>query len=268
MNLAAGVYALGVRSVDAAGNWSVTSSGMLTVVLPAPTGLSATSPTSNAPMLTWNAVPTAVSYRVYRQTGSGAKVLVDTVTAPAFTDSYVPGVYNYSVVAVNATGVSSAESGVVQVAVVNPTAPHANEVMALQSSEVVPGVGDVLPGLVSGSTEAASFDFDLGYIGANNAFEIKRNFKFSYDTATSHFLAVATNIPWLVVSGGTHALFEGTVDVSVGTAAAVSRPFTVDAAIGGKDVGRLVFTVYTDASRSVVLYKVNDLLSKGKIDLK
>ena len=270
VNLAAGVYQLGVRSVDAAGNWSVTSAGQLTVVLPAPAGLSGASPTSNAPMLTWNAVPTASSYRVYRDTG-GVKVLAGTVTLPGFTDSYVPGVYSYTVVAVNAAGVPSAESAALQVAVISPTAAHANEAKASGKTEVVPVAGvDLLPGLSGGSQVVGNFDFDLGYMGANNAFQIKNNFTFMYDAGVSHFLVTATSIPWLVVNGAgnTHGTFQGVADVTVGTAAPVSRPFTVEVDAGSKNVGRFKLTVYTDSSRSTVVYRVNEWLEQGKIDIK
>jgi hypothetical protein len=271
VNLAAGVYQVGVRSVDAAGNWSVMSAGQLTVVLPAPMGLAAETPTTNAPMFTWGLVPTATSYRVYRATG-GVNTLVGTVPSPGFTDAYVPGVYEYTVVAVNATAVTSAPSAALAVAVVNPLAPHANEALAQGQSQVMPVFGtDVLPGLVSaGQTALGKFDFDLGYIGAGGAFDVKRNFTFMYDTATSHFLVEATSIPGLVVNGAnnTHGIFQGDADVTVGTDAAVSRPFTVEVDAGSAGVGRFDMTVYSDASRSVVLYRANGLLDKGKIDIK
>ncbi len=67
-NLPAGTYQLNVRAEDAAGNWtSPAVTGQLTVVLPAPTMLTAMTPTNNAPVLTWNTVPTATNYQVWRQ---------------------------------------------------------------------------------------------------------------------------------------------------------------------------------------------------------
>ena len=64
-----------------------------------PTDLSATTPTNQDPALTWNPVPGAADYNIYRD-----GVLAGNVTATAFTDTSVKadGSYNYTVTAVDA----------------------------------------------------------------------------------------------------------------------------------------------------------------------
>jgi fibronectin type 3 domain-containing protein len=79
---------------------------------PAPTGLSATSPTRFAPSLTWNPVSVAASYRVYR---NGTPV--GTTTSTSFVDSAlsVSGTYTYTVTAVSQLNVESSGSSPVTV---------------------------------------------------------------------------------------------------------------------------------------------------------
>ncbi|HEX3082314.1 MAG TPA: carboxypeptidase-like regulatory domain-containing protein [Candidatus Saccharimonadia bacterium] len=96
----------------------------------APMGLSAVTPTSNAPALAWNPVNGAVNYRVFRD---GAQVGI--TTDPNFVDSAlsVSGSYSYTVQSVNAQDVASMSSAafVVMYDATKPTisyslAPSAN----------------------------------------------------------------------------------------------------------------------------------------------
>ncbi|MGE5830208.1 MAG: beta strand repeat-containing protein [Micromonosporaceae bacterium] len=76
-------------------------------VPPAPTGLTATTPTANAPALSWNTVSVAASYRVYR---SGQ--LLGSTTTTSFVDSALDagGSYSYTVTAVSALNIESPAS--------------------------------------------------------------------------------------------------------------------------------------------------------------
>ncbi|MEU3607334.1 PHB depolymerase family esterase [Streptomyces sp. NPDC035033] len=71
--------------------------------LPAPTGLSVTATTATSASLSWNPVPGAVSYDVYRD---GTKVNSAPVTATAHTDTGLTAgtAYGYAVAAVDASG--------------------------------------------------------------------------------------------------------------------------------------------------------------------
>lgn len=85
----------------------------------APTGLSALTPTSNAPALTWNPVTGAVNYRVFR---NGTQIA--TTVNPNFVDSAVSvsDSYSYTVQAVNLNNVAS-QSSLPFVVVYDITAP-------------------------------------------------------------------------------------------------------------------------------------------------
>ncbi|HEU0026513.1 MAG TPA: carboxypeptidase regulatory-like domain-containing protein, partial [Ktedonobacterales bacterium] len=74
---------------------------------PAPTGLTAATPTASAPALSWNAVSVAASYNVYRD---GQKI--GNTTTTSFTDSalVLSGSYTYTVTAVSALNVESSAS--------------------------------------------------------------------------------------------------------------------------------------------------------------
>ncbi|MEU7872556.1 Neogenin, partial [Dactylosporangium sp. NPDC049140] len=92
------------------------NAGILFQRLPAvpavPTGLSAPTPTNRLPVLTWHAVPGAVSYLVYRD---GA--VAGSTTATTFTD-YAPGndgAFGYAVAAVGGNGAASASSAPITV---------------------------------------------------------------------------------------------------------------------------------------------------------
>ena len=85
---------------------------------PSPTGVAAAAAITSAPSLHWNAVPGAVTYRVYR----GA-TLVGTTPDTTFADSTAPdGTLVYTVVAVDAGGVASAP-GVPVTVTVDTVAP-------------------------------------------------------------------------------------------------------------------------------------------------
>jgi hypothetical protein len=77
-------------------------------VPPAPTGLSAVTPTRNSPALTWNPVAGAASYRVLRDGQP-----IGTPVGPSFVDSALTtsGRYTYTVMAVNTQSVAGPASG-------------------------------------------------------------------------------------------------------------------------------------------------------------
>ncbi len=80
---------------------------------PSPTGVAAAAAITAAPALRWDAVPGAVSYRVYR----GA-ALAGTTTGTTFVDRTAPDeTFGYSVVAVDAGGVASAPGVTVTITV-------------------------------------------------------------------------------------------------------------------------------------------------------
>ncbi|MEU4066286.1 PHB depolymerase family esterase [Streptomyces wedmorensis] len=77
--------------------------------LPAPTGLAVTATTDNSAALSWNTVPGAASYNVYRD---GTKVNSSPVTATTYTDSGLTAgtTYGYAVAAVDASGTVGART--------------------------------------------------------------------------------------------------------------------------------------------------------------
>jgi len=79
-----------------------------------PTGLVVSSVYSGSITLTWNSVPTATSYNVYRsntQTGAEAKINTSPVTSASYTDSVPAGAsYFYKVTGVNSSGESPRSS--------------------------------------------------------------------------------------------------------------------------------------------------------------
>lgn len=80
--------------------------------LPAPTGLTVTATTGTSASLSWNSVPGAASYNVYRD---GTKVSTTPVTSAAYTDTGLAAgtSYGYTVAAVDASGTVGARSGMV-----------------------------------------------------------------------------------------------------------------------------------------------------------
>ena len=105
-------YAYYVAAVDAMGQGA--NSNTVTaipggVASPAPTGLTAAPYSSNEIHLTWNAVPGAVTYNVYRGTtagGEGASPLATSIGSPSYYDSPLTGgtTYYYKVTALNNIG--------------------------------------------------------------------------------------------------------------------------------------------------------------------
>lgn len=244
----------------------------------APTGLAATSPTNNAPVLTWNAASGAASYQIWRQdTLTGTNIQVGTSSTTNFTDVYAPGVYNYSVVAVSSTGTTSTASAMVQVAVTNTTTTNARNLMAQGQSQLVPVLGtvqsprDLLPGLAAGNSAQASFDFDLGYPGGT--FTVSRPLTVTFNAGIHHLFLTSTSIDWLVVNGTNNSVgtFQGLASVQLDSTTTAGLPFSVTA-IDGAQAGNstpdsLKLTVFTNTSRTNVLYFVNEPLSKGKIKI-
>jgi chitodextrinase len=75
--------------------------------LAAPTGLTATTPTNQPPALSWNAVATATSYRVFR---NGTQIAKPTTTSYVDTGVRAGGSYKYKVKAVRGGTVSAASA--------------------------------------------------------------------------------------------------------------------------------------------------------------
>lgn len=94
------------KALGAAGTTNPPSS------LPAPSGLTVTATTNTTASLSWNAVPGAASYDVYRD---GTKVNSAPVTATTHTDSGLTAgtTYGYTVAAVDSAGAVGARSGAV-----------------------------------------------------------------------------------------------------------------------------------------------------------
>jgi hypothetical protein len=239
--------------------------------LAAPTGLTAPTPTNNAPVLTWDAVAGATSYQIWREdTLTGINIQIGTSTSANFTDTYNTGVYNYTVVAVN-DSTQSVPSSPFQVAVTNTTATTARNIMAQGQSEVIPVSGnDVLPGLASGSTSKASFDFNLGYPGGN--FAVTRPLTLTFNAGGHNLFLSSTSIDWMVVSGENNSTgtFQGQADVSLDGVMS-SQPFTVTATDGAltspTSAGNFKLTVYANNSRSTTLYSISESLNRGKIKI-
>jgi streptogramin lyase len=240
---------------------------------PEPTGLSAVTPTNNAPVLTWDTTPSATNYQIWRQdTITGSNIQVGTSTTANFTDTYVPGVYNYSIVAVNNTGVASAPSAPLQVAVTNPSVANANKITAQGQSTVVPAYGtDVLPGLTANNNTKATFDFSLGYPGGT--YQVSRPLTFTFNSGGHKLFISSTSIDWLVVSGAgnSQGTFQGLASATFDNATTPNLPFSVTGIDGTQttptSADNFKLTVYTDSSHSTVLYSVNAHLSKGKVKI-
>ena len=138
------------RAENSAG-WGGTVSAVLDVTVQAPTGLAATTPTSE-PDLTWNPVTDASTYDVYRD---GSEI--GTTSSTSYTDNNVAsGSHTYYVVAVDSTGVASSPSSSVGVTVVyaKPVLGNvdfsANPVTEGQSTTVTVDVEGNLYGVTGG----------------------------------------------------------------------------------------------------------------------
>jgi virginiamycin B lyase len=278
-SLAPGANTVSVRSEDGLGNWSNISTVTVAVNLLAPV-LSATSPTNNAPVLMWNQVPGAANYQVWRVDQYGVTTQLSPftpITTTNFTDtSATPGVYSYTVIAVSANGIQSPASNSVQVALTNLASPVSNSrnIEATNNnkkvSQVIPTTSDVLPGLSNGSAASASFDFRLGY--PNGVFTVWRPFSFTFNAGDHDLFITSTNIDWLVINSpaNTNGTFQGTATAKLDNQTRSNLPFTVTATQGtssSSPQGAFKLTVYTDSSRSSVLYQVNDPLSNGYVNI-
>lgn len=267
-----GTYTITVRAIDLAHNYSTQTLPMHVISpLPAPANVSAPSPTTNAPVLTWDPVAGAASYIVYK---NGAQIAFTAGTN--FTDTFAVGVYTYSVAAVDTNGLKGTFSAPVQVAVTNPAAPHANQAIAQGQTTVVPTFGsDTLPGLTSPSqTDKLTFDFDLGYSGTPATLKVSRQFTLTYKAPGQNLFVESTDIPWLVINGDNNSvgIFEGMADVTLNNGQPVSLPFHVEVVDGTRttptSAHHLLCTVYTDATKTQALYQVSQPLTKGKISIK
>ncbi len=243
-------------------------------VIQKPTGLTAVTPTNNAPVLTWDPVTMATSYEIYRQdTSTGTNVLAGTSAMNNFTDIYAPGIYNYTVVAVAANDTRSEPSDPFQVVVIQTTTNQASDIQAQGQSEVVPVNGsDILPGLTSGNNTKASFDFSLGY-SSSGVLDVSRPLTLTFNTAQHDFFVESTTVDWLVVDGqnNSRGTFQGLANVTLDNVTTTALPYTavaIDGALTDPDSDyRFKLTVYTDSSRTTVLYTVDQSLSKGKIKI-
>ena len=115
-----------VRSIGACESAnSAETSATATGVLAAPTGLAATLNSTTSVALTWNAVPAAVSYRVYRTSNNSSYTLVGNPAVASFTDATASAnvAYLYKVVAVDPGAGVSPDSGKVLVTTVAFTDP-------------------------------------------------------------------------------------------------------------------------------------------------
>ena len=110
-SLPAGIYQVNMRAINNAGVWSSITTATLSVDPPAPTDVTAMSPTYKVPVLSWTAIPSASFYKIYR---NGA--LTGTSSSASFTDSTAPqGSNSYYVIAVSAGSTESTQSNAVTV---------------------------------------------------------------------------------------------------------------------------------------------------------
>jgi hypothetical protein len=251
---------------------STLAEAIITTLLTSPTGLTAPTPTNNAPVLTWDAEPNAASYQVFRQdVNTGDVVLAGTSVTNNFTDVYAPGIYNYTVKAVDSEGNVSDQSAPFQIVVVNTSTPNRRNLIAQGQTEVTPIAGtDMLPGLGANNNTKATFDFSIGYV--SGGLTVKRPLTVTYKASGHTFFAQSTSSDWLVINGvnNSHGTFQGMADVTVdgvtrnlpyvvvATDGALSSPTTPD---------NFQFTVYADNTRTTTLYSLHENLIKGKIKI-
>jgi fibronectin type 3 domain-containing protein len=107
--LAGGRYFYKVSAVNAGGEGPLSAevSAIPTVARPAAPTVTATGQQKNI-KLSWDAVPGATAYRIYRSLSSGAEVLYVTLNGTNYVDKLVqsPFTYYYQVTAYNAAGES------------------------------------------------------------------------------------------------------------------------------------------------------------------
>jgi hypothetical protein len=204
---------------------------------PAPTGLAATTPTQNAPVLSWNAVGVAASYRVYRN-----GVAVGSTTATSFTDTTVPaaGSYTYTVTAVSQLNVESSASApfvvvyttgpVVTNVAVNPnpvTVGHTATLSATATDQLGgiaageyfegadPGEGNGEPMAVAGNTMTATVPGTLST--GQHTFTVRaRNSLGHWTRGTLPTVTLTVALPTLngrVINGANEGIAGVTVDI-------------------------------------------------------
>ena len=128
----------------------------VTVTPPVVTGLSATTPTNSAPILSWSPVTNVASYNIYRQSSTQTSpTLVGSSTSTTFTDNSLvtggglSGTYIYTVTAVSNSGVEGPASSPFSV-VYDITPPSVTDV-ALSPSAINPGQASSLTAVVTDS---------------------------------------------------------------------------------------------------------------------
>ena len=159
---------LGLQHINIRGNngvgWGGTVSAVFNVIPASPANLSATSPTSE-PILSWDGVPGATSYNIYRD---GSKIA--TTTDSTYVDSYVAGgSHTYYVAAVDGAGDEGGQSMPLDVAVVL-TAPvlglpsfSANPAIMQQPTTIQVPVEGNQYGMTDGEYYAGSTDPGVGH---------------------------------------------------------------------------------------------------------
>ncbi len=144
--------------------------------------------------------------------------------------------------------------------------------MAQGQSQIMPVFGrDVLLGLTSGNATQASFDFDLGYPGG--VWTVTRPLTFTFNSSGHTLFITAANADWLVINGNNNSqgTFQGLANADLDNVTTPGLPYTVTAIDGSltnpASTSNFNLTVYTDSSRTNVLYTANETLSKGKIKI-
>lgn len=147
-------------------------------VLSAPTGVTAT-PSSNQVTLSWNAVPGATKYNVYRVAGSSCpttdigSIIGSGITGTTFVDvtSCTTGSFAYRVVAMNAANCESAASSCVSATISAPIAP--SNLTAVPGG---PGAINLTWSAVAGATTYEVFRYDNSTCPApNNGVQVASN---------------------------------------------------------------------------------------------
>lgn len=93
---------------------------------------------------------------------------------------------------------------------------------------------------------------------------------FTFNAAGHHTFITSNSIDWLVTSGpnNSQGTFQGLATATVDSAATTQLPLTITATDGTRTspatLDSLRLTIYTDSSRTTVLYAITEPLSKGK----
>ena len=196
-------------ALDGNGTWQIYQA-TLGSQLPAPTGLSAVSPTNN-PQLSWNALIGADHYLIYRD-----GVQVDSSATASYNDSTAPqGVHTYTVAAVDGSQVTSVQSASIAVTVdktapaisgatINPTA-----LVFTHNATVSATTSDTLSGVARGEYY---IDTDPG---------VGNGISISYANGKISGSAVISGL-----NNGSHRLYLRSLDKAGNWSTAVSVQFT------------------------------------------